>query len=59
MAISNNCGNCRKQTSCRLCHDIEAILEPYSNWFSDPDEACREIKEAIGKECTKFVENGG
>jgi len=59
VAEQNNCVNCRKKTSCRLCYDVSKILDSYLNWFTDPDETISEIEEAIGKQCNKFVENGG
>ena len=59
MAIQNNCANCQKMSSCKLRHDIIAVLTPYREWFSDSEEVECEICEALGKQCTKFLENGG
>jgi len=46
-------------SSCRLKDDIEKVTTPYLDWFSDAVELVVEVEEAIGKQCLKFVENGG
>jgi hypothetical protein len=37
---------------------MESILTSFQSWFIDPAETSEEVKEAIGKQCKKFVENG-
>lgn len=54
----NNCANCQKMSSCKLRIALESLLVAYDGWFTDPAEAGSETKEAIGKQCKKFLENG-